>query len=147
MYSRCGNPSANARSASGVVANPGRMNRAPYAALPRASAWVVRTGAAAAALAWGRAGAVPAVAVPAVAVPAVAVPAVAASGGAAAGTCDAAAVLDGVAVAGEASGADSVSSAALTEFIGAAGLAAGLGVAGFFLDAIAAIINGNALPP
>src|SRR5882672_2960847 len=44
MYSRWGKPSANARSASGVSANPGRRNRAPPAALPCASAAVVRAG-------------------------------------------------------------------------------------------------------
>src|SRR5262245_9387151 len=44
MYSRCGKPSANARSPALVVANPGLMKRAPYAAAPCWSASVVRTG-------------------------------------------------------------------------------------------------------
>src|SRR5439155_8423577 len=44
MYSRCGKPSANARSPALVVANPGLTKRAPYAAAPCWSAWVVRTG-------------------------------------------------------------------------------------------------------
>src|SRR5262245_7796746 len=44
MYSRCGKPSANARSPSLVVANPGRRKRAPYALAPCARACVLRTG-------------------------------------------------------------------------------------------------------
>src|SRR5678815_6143285 len=44
MYSRCGKPSANARSPSLLVAKPGLRNRAPYAPAPCARACVVRTG-------------------------------------------------------------------------------------------------------
>ena len=44
MYSRCGKPSANARSPSLLVAKPGLRKRAPYAPAPCARACVVRTG-------------------------------------------------------------------------------------------------------